>query len=73
MILHTIVIPTLNEEAEIGGCLIRLQGLREEGFEGGVFVSIALVAIEKIAHFFSPYESGLDLVLQIIVQIHWFK
>ena len=33
MILHTIVIPTLNEEAEIEACLIRLQGLREEGFE----------------------------------------
>jgi len=31
--LHTIVIPTLNEEAEIEACLIRLQGLREEGFE----------------------------------------
>jgi len=33
MILHTIVIPTLNEAAEIGACLMRLQGLREEGFE----------------------------------------
>jgi len=33
MILHTIVIPTLNEAAEIGDCLMRLQGLREEGFE----------------------------------------
>ena len=33
MILHTIVIPTLNEEAEIQACLMRLQGLREEGFE----------------------------------------
>jgi len=33
MILHTIVIPTLNEEAEIQVCLMRLQGLREEGFE----------------------------------------
>ena len=33
MMLHTIVIPTLNEEAEIEACLIRLQGLREEGFE----------------------------------------
>jgi rSAM/selenodomain-associated transferase 2 len=33
MILHTIVIPTLNEEAEIEACLTRLQGLRKEGFE----------------------------------------
>lgn len=33
MILHTIVIPTLNEESEIEACLMRLQGLREEGFE----------------------------------------
>ena len=33
MILNTIVIPTLNEEAEIEACLIRLQGLRQEGFE----------------------------------------
>jgi rSAM/selenodomain-associated transferase 2 len=33
MMLHTIVIPTLNEEAEIQACLMRLQGLREEGFE----------------------------------------
>jgi len=33
MILHTIVIPTLNEEADIEACLVRLQGLREEGFE----------------------------------------
>ncbi len=33
MILHTIVIPTLNEEAEIAACLTRLQGLRKEGFE----------------------------------------
>ncbi len=31
--LHTIVIPTLNEGAEIQACLMRLQGLREEGFE----------------------------------------
>ena len=33
MMLHTIVIPTLNEEAEIQACLMRLQGQREEGFE----------------------------------------
>ena len=33
MIAHTIVIPTLNEESEIEACLMRLQGLREEGFE----------------------------------------
>ncbi len=33
MILHTIVIPTLNEEADIQACLMRLQGLREEGLE----------------------------------------
>jgi len=33
MITYTIVIPTLNEEAEIASCLNRLQGLREEGFE----------------------------------------
>jgi len=33
MILHTIVIPTLNEEAEIHACLMKLQRLREEGFE----------------------------------------
>ena len=33
MMLHTIVIPTLNEEAEIQACLMRLQGLREEGLE----------------------------------------
>ncbi len=33
MKLHTIVIPTLNEESEIETCLMRLQGLREEGFE----------------------------------------
>jgi len=33
MTLHTIVIPTLNEEAEIEACLTRLQGLREEGIE----------------------------------------
>ena len=33
MTLHTIVIPILNEEAEIQTCLIKLQGLREEGFE----------------------------------------
>jgi rSAM/selenodomain-associated transferase 2 len=33
MTLHTIVIPTLNEEAEIQACLMKLQGLRKEGFE----------------------------------------
>jgi len=33
MTLHTIVIPTLNEEAKIQTCLMQLQGLREEGFE----------------------------------------
>ena len=33
MILNTIVIPTLNEEAEIEACLMQLQGLRQEGFE----------------------------------------
>ncbi len=33
MTLHTIVIPTLNEEAEIQTCLMKLKGLREEGFE----------------------------------------
>jgi len=33
MILHTIVIPTLNEEAEIQACLMRLQKFREDGFE----------------------------------------
>ena len=33
MMLLTIVIPTLNEEAEIQACLMRLQGLREEGLE----------------------------------------
>lgn len=31
--LHTIVIPTLNEEAEILTCLMKLKRLREEGFE----------------------------------------
>ena len=33
MTLHTIVIPTLNEETEIQTCLVQLQGLRKEGFE----------------------------------------
>jgi rSAM/selenodomain-associated transferase 2 len=33
MILHTIVIPTLNEEAEIQACLMRLQKFREDGLE----------------------------------------
>ena len=33
MKLHTIVIPTLNEDAEIQDCLMQLQGLRGEGFE----------------------------------------
>ncbi len=33
MTLHTIVIPTLNEETDIQICLMQLQGLREEGFE----------------------------------------
>ena len=33
MTLHTIVIPTLNEEAEIQACLMQLQGLRARGFE----------------------------------------
>ena len=33
MTLHTIVIPTLNEEVEIQACLMQLQGLRARGFE----------------------------------------
>ena len=33
MTLHTIVIPTLNEEAEIQACLMQLQGLRTNGIE----------------------------------------
>jgi rSAM/selenodomain-associated transferase 2 len=33
MILHTIVIPTLNEGVEIRDCLMQLQGLRTRGFE----------------------------------------
>jgi len=33
MTLHTIVIPTLNEEAEIQTCLMQLQGLRAKGIE----------------------------------------
>ena len=33
MTSHTIVIPTLNEEAKIQVCLMKLQGLRKEGFE----------------------------------------
>lgn len=33
MTLHTIVIPTLNEETEIQSCLIQLQGLRAQGIE----------------------------------------
>jgi len=33
MTLHTIVIPTLNEELEIQACLMQLQGLRARGFE----------------------------------------
>jgi len=33
MTLHTIVIPTLNEESEIEACLMQLQGLRKERFE----------------------------------------
>lgn len=33
MTLHTIVIPTLNEETEILACLMHLQGLRNNGFE----------------------------------------
>jgi rSAM/selenodomain-associated transferase 2 len=33
MTLHTIVIPALNEEADIQACLMQLQGLRGKGFE----------------------------------------
>jgi len=58
MILHTIVIPTLNEEAEIQACLKRLQGLREEGFEvivvdGGSFDKTPKLAEELCDQFIS--------------------
>ncbi len=33
MTLHTIIIPTLNEEAQIEACLLQLQECRQEGFE----------------------------------------
>jgi len=33
MTQYTIIIPTLNEEAEIQACLTQLQGLRAQGFE----------------------------------------
>ena len=33
MTQYTIIIPTLNEEAEIQACLMQLQGLRAQGFE----------------------------------------
>ena len=33
MTQYTIIIPTLNEEAEIQACLMQLQELREQGAE----------------------------------------
>ena len=37
---------------------------REEGFEGGVFVPLVLIGLEKIAHVFGPDESVSDLAFQ---------
>ena len=47
--------------------LERKKELREEGFECGVFVPIALIGLEKISHFFGPNKSTSDLAFQVIV------